>query len=72
MCVTEQQHATFTPACIVWIEVLWVSGAAGDCGEELYQASFVDQLSPGKLCHSKLGPLHPEPGEGFVFVFFYM
>lgn len=45
------------------MEVLWVSGAAGDWEEELNQASFVDQLSLAELCHSKLGPLHPEPGE---------
>lgn len=47
------------------MEVLWVSGAAGDWEEELNQASFVDQLSLAELCHSKLGPLHPGPGGGF-------
>lgn len=51
------------PLSLCWIEVLWVSGAAGDWEEELNQASFVDQLSLAELCHSKLGPLHPGPGE---------
>lgn len=26
----------------------------------------MDQLSLAELCHSKLGPLHPEPGEVFT------
>lgn len=53
-----RQHTP--PMCC--LEVLWVSGAAGDWEEELNQASFVDQLSLDKLCDSKLDPLHPEPG----------
>lgn len=30
----------------------------------------MDQLSLDKLCHSKLGPLHPQPGELFFFFLF--
>lgn len=56
-------HVAAFPCLSCRIEVLWVSGAAGDWEEELNQASFVDQLSLAELCHSKLGPLHPEPGE---------
>lgn len=33
-------------------------------GKNFYQASFVDQLSLDKLCHSKLGPLHPKAQGG--------
>lgn len=33
-------------------------------GNYFYQASFVDQLSLDKLCHSKLGPLHPKARGG--------
>lgn len=62
-CKCAWQHSLLSPVCVCWIEVLWVSGAAGDWEEELNQASFVDQLSLAELCHSKLGPLHPEPGE---------
>lgn len=64
--VSQYLHASARgsiPLTLCWIEVLWVSGAAGDWEEELNQASFVDQLSLAELCHSKLGPLHPEPGE---------
>lgn len=57
------QHSSLSPVYFCWIGVLWVSGAAGDWEEELNQASFVDQLALAELCHSKLGPLHPEPGE---------
>lgn len=35
-------------------------------GKNFYQASFVDQLSLDKLCHSKLGPLHPK-ARGVLF-----
>lgn len=33
-------------------------------GKNFYQASFVDQLSLDKLCHSELGPLHTKAWGG--------
>lgn len=57
------RHSARSHLCVWWMEVLWVSGAAGDWEEELNQASFVDQLSLAQLCHSKLGLLYTEPRE---------